>query len=164
MQREMRAAAATTSVSPPSQEAEQQAEKYLTFRVGIDAFAVPFSRVREIMSMQEITAAPESPAFVKGTINLRGKIVPVVDLRLKFGLPGREHKPRTCMVVVQIEEPTAGKLIVGIIVDTVVEVLTLRAGDIRNGAARVGGKIKTLLDLDRLLSTEEMHSLVAVCY
>jgi purine-binding chemotaxis protein CheW len=157
MQREMRAAAATASVSRPSQEVEEQAEKYLTFRVGGDAFAVPFSRVREIMGIQEITSVPGSAAFVKGVINLRGKIVPVVDLRLKFGLPQREYKLRTCIVVTQI-----GTLTMGIVVDSVAEVLVLRADHIQNGVAKVKGKVKTLLNLDVLLSAEEMQGLASV--
>jgi purine-binding chemotaxis protein CheW len=164
MQREMRAVAATTSVSHPSQEVEHQAEKYLTFRVGSDVFAVSFGRVREIMGVQKITAVPGSPAFVKGTINLRGKIVPVVDVRLKLGLPEREYKLRTCIVVVQIESQAAGKVTIGVIVDSVAEVLALRSNDIQNGIAKVQGKVKTMLDLDRLLSTEEMNNLVALCY
>jgi purine-binding chemotaxis protein CheW len=162
MHRELRVVAATASVGHLSQEVDQQAEKYLTFRVDGDVLAVPFARVREIMGIQEITAVPGSPAFVKGTMNLRGKIVPVVDLRLKFGLPEREYKPRTCIVVTQIEGPTTGKLIVGIVVDSVAEVLVLRAGDIENGVAKVKGKVKTLLNLDVLLSAEEMQALVAV--
>lgn len=179
MQREMRTVTATTSISPPSQEVEHQAEKYLTFRMGSDVFAVSFGRVREIMGVQKITAVPGSPVFVKGTINLRGQIVPVVDLRLKLGLPEREYKLRTCIVLAQIEaaqieaaqieatqieSPAAGKLTIGIIVDSVAEVLALRPNDIQNGAAKVQGKVKTMLDLDRLLSTEEMNNLVALCY
>ena len=137
--------------------------------MGADVFSVPFARVREIMGIQEIKVVAEPPVFLKGVINLRGRIVPVVDLRLKFGLPEREYKPRTCIVVVQIdnaqiERPTAGKLTVGIIVDSVAEVLTLRASDIRNGVARVKGKVKTLLDIDMLLPAEEIHSLVGVCF
>jgi purine-binding chemotaxis protein CheW len=169
MQREMRAVAAATSANRPSQEVEHQAEKYLTFRVGTDVFAVSFGRVREIMGVQKITAVPASPVFVKGTINLRGKIVPVVDLRLKLGLPEREYKLRTCIVVVQIEAaqieaPAAEKVTIGIIVDSVAEVLALRPHEIQNGIAKVQGKVKTMLDLDRLLSTEEMNHLIAVCY
>jgi purine-binding chemotaxis protein CheW len=158
MQREMRAVAATTSVSSPSQGVEQKTDKYLTFRVGSDAFAVPFDRVREIMGVQEITPVPGSSVFMKGVINLRGKIVPVVDLRLKLGLPEREYKLRTCIVVTQI-----GKLTMGIVVDSVAEVLDLRASDIHNGVAKVKGKVKTLLNLDVLLSAEEMQALAVVC-
>jgi purine-binding chemotaxis protein CheW len=164
MQREVRTVSATTAVSSPSREKEDRAEKYLTFRMGPDTFSVPFVRVREIMGIQEIKVVPQPPVFLKGVINLRGKIVPVVDLRLKFGLPEREYKPRTCIIVVQIDNPTAGKLTMGIVVDSVAEVLTLRPSDIQNGVVRVKGKIKTLLNLDVLFSTEEMRGLVAACF
>src|SRR5260370_6104975 len=129
MQREVRAAGATTSVDSPSQKAEHPAEKYLTFRMGADVFAIPFVRVPEIMGVQEIKPVPGSPAFLKGVINLRGTIIPVVDLRLKFGLPEREYRSRTCIVVVQIDSPTAGKLTIGIVVDSFADVPTLRARD-----------------------------------
>ena len=169
MQREVRTAGATASASSHSQEAEHQAEKYLTFRVGADVFSVPFARVREIMGIQEIKVVAEPPVFLKGVMNLRGRMVPVVDLRLKFGLPEREYNSRTCIIVVQIEDlqlrsPTAEKLTMGIVVDSVAEVLTLRASDIQNGVVRGKGKIRTLLNLDVLFSTEEMRSLVAACF
>ncbi len=176
MQREVRTAGATTSASSHSQEAEHQAEKYLTFRMAADVFSVPFARVREIMGIQEIKVVAEPPVFLKGVINLRGRIVPVVDLRLKFGLPDRGYNSRTCIIVVQIEDlqlrsedlqlrsPTAEKLTMGIVVDSVAEVLTLRASDIQNGVVRGKGKIRTLLNLDVLFSTEEMRSLVAACF
>src|SRR5216684_6545799 len=169
MQREVRTAGATTSASSHSQEAEHQAEKYWTFSMAADVFLVPFVRVREIMGIQEIKVVAEPPVFLKGVINLRGRIVPVVDLRLKFGLPEREYNSRTCIIVVQIEDlqlrsPTAEKLTMGIVVDSVAEVLTLRASDIQNGVVRGKGKIRTLLNLDVLFSTEEMRSLVAACF
>ncbi len=164
MQREVRTAGATTSASSHSQEAEHQAEKYLTFRMGADVFSVPFARVREIMGIQEIKVVAEPPVFLRGVINLRGRIVPVVDLRLKFGLPERGYNSRTCIIVVQIDSPTAEKLTMGLVVDSVAEVLTLRASDIQNGVVRGKGKIRTLLNLDVLFSTEEMRSLVAACF
>src|SRR6266853_3691075 len=169
MQREVRTAGATTSTSSHSQEAEHEAEKYLTFRMGADVFSVPFVRVREIMGIQEIKVVAEPPVFLKGVINLRSRIVPVVDLRLKFGLPERGYNSRTCIIVVQIEDlqlrsPTAEKLTMGLVVDSVAEVLTLRASDIQNGVVRSKGKIRILLNLDVLFSTEEMRSLVAACF
>ena len=164
MQREVRTAGATTSASSHSQEAEHQAEKYLTFRMAAGVFSVPFARVREIMGIQEIKVVAEPPVFLRGVINLRGRIVPVVDLRLKFGLPERGYNSRTCIIVVQIDSPTAEKLTMGLVVDSVAEVLTLRASDIQNGVVRGKGKIRTLLNLDVLFSTEEMRSLVAACF
>ena len=79
-----------------------RAGKYLTFSLGSEEFGIPVLKVREIMGVQEITAIPQTPAYVKGVINLRGKVIPVVDLRAKFGLPQKEYTKRTSIVVVQI--------------------------------------------------------------
>ncbi len=111
--------------------ADQRVGKYLTFQLGNEEFAIQVLRVREIMGIQEITAVPQTPGYVKGVINLRGKVIPVVDLRLKFGLAELEYTARTCIIVVQIESE-AGKLMIGVIVDAVSEVLTLQAGDIED--------------------------------
>src|SRR5690348_4127362 len=119
-----------------------EAGKYLTFRLGGEVFAIDVLRVREVMGIQEITALPESPAYVKGVIHLRGKAIPVVDLRLKFGLPEREFTRRTCIIVVEIKNRTAGQFLIGLIVDRVSEVLTL--------PAKAKNKIKILSELDTL--------------
>jgi purine-binding chemotaxis protein CheW len=147
--------------------------KYLTFMLGREEFAIQVLKVREIMGIQEITAVPQTPAHVKGVINLRGKVVPVVDLRLKFGLPEIEYTQRTCIIVVQVLSGGIA-LHTGIIVDAVSEVLNLAAGDIEDtpdfgggnsaanyllGMAKVKGKVKILLDIDRLLSCQEVHGL-----
>ncbi len=136
----------------------------MTFRLGSDTYAVPCTRVQEIMGVQEIKVVPSAPVFVKGVINVRGKIVPVVDLRLKLGFFEREYKRRTCVIITQIENSTAEKLTIGIVVDSVAHVLTLKASDFRNGSAKVNGKVNILMDLDILLSPEEMDRLIAVCY
>lgn len=120
---------------------QKEASKYLTFRLGNDLYALEVSRVREIMGVQEITALPQAPAYVKGVINLRGKAIPVVDLRLKFGLPEQPFTRRTCIVVAQ---RTAGQLLIGIIVDRVSKVSTLEIHPYRT-------KIKILPDFDTLL-------------
>ena len=116
------------------------------------------------MGVQEIKLVSSAPVFLKGVINVRGKIVPVVDLRLKFGFSERAYQRRTCMIVTQIENSTAGKLTLGIVVDSVAHVLTLKPGAFNTGSARVYGKVNILLDLDILLSVEEMDRLIAVCY
>jgi purine-binding chemotaxis protein CheW len=164
MQREMRAVVAATSDNPSCQEVDRHAEKYLTFRLGSDTYAVPCSRVQEIMGVQEIKTVASAPIFVKGVINVRGKIIPVVDLRLKLGFFEREYKRRTCMIITQIENSTAEKLTMGIVVDSVAHVLTLKPGDFQNGSAKVNGKVNILMDLDSLLSSKEMDRLIAVCY
>jgi len=151
---------------------DQRAGKYLTFHLGNEEFAIQVLRVREIMGIQEITAVPQTPSYVKGVINLRGKVIPVVDLRLKFGLPELEYTPRTCIIVVQIESD-AGKLMIGVIVDAVSEVLTLQTGDIEDtpdfgsgvatpyllGMAKIKGKVKILLDINMVLSSQDLQAL-----
>src|SRR5690349_15162640 len=104
-----------------AQKVDQRVGKYLTFQLGNEEFAIQVLRVREIMGIQEITAVPQTPDYVKGVINLRGKVIPVVDLRLKFCLPEIEYTQRTCIIVAQIDGRTAGKLLIGIIVDGVSE-------------------------------------------
>jgi purine-binding chemotaxis protein CheW len=129
-------------------------------------------KVREIMGIQDITAVPQTPAHVKGVINLRGKVIPVVDLRLKFGLPEQEYTQRTCIIVVQLRSES-GPLSMGIVVDGVAEVLNLAAADIEDtpdfgdgtntpyllGMARVKGKVKILLEIDQVLTSQDLHGL-----
>jgi purine-binding chemotaxis protein CheW len=152
--------------------ADPRAGKYLTFRLGNEEYAVQVLHVREIMGIQEITAVPQTPSYVKGVINLRGRVIPVIDLRLKFGLPEIEYGQRTCIIVAQIES-LAGKLQIGVIVDCVSEVLTLQANDIEDtpdfgngvdsnyllGLAKIKGKVKILLDIDKVLSAQEAQSI-----
>jgi purine-binding chemotaxis protein CheW len=173
---------ATSAATLAQQKADPRAGKYLTFCLGNEEFAIQVLRVREIMGVREINAVPQTPSYVKGVINLRGKVIPVVDLRLKFGLAELEYTQRTCIIVVQIEvahiEPSraesgAGHLEIGVIVDAVSEVLTLQAGDIENtpefgsgvvmpyllGMAKIKGKVKILLDINRVLSAQEAAGL-----
>jgi purine-binding chemotaxis protein CheW len=171
----METMAAITQINNAPQRQDQRSGKYLTFRLGNEEFAIQVLRVREIMGVQEITAVPQTPEYVKGVLNLRGKVIPVVDLRLKFGLPEIEYTQRTCIIVAQIESP-AGKLLIGVIVDAVSEVLTLQAGEIEDtpdfgsgvatpyilGMAKVKGKVKILLDIDMVLGGLEMHGLGGV--
>jgi purine-binding chemotaxis protein CheW len=124
-----------------------KASKYLTFRLGGEVFAIDVLRVREVMGIQKITTVPEAPAYIKGVIHLRGKMIPVVDLRLKLGLPEREATRRTCIVVAQIENGPRGQLLIGLIVDRVSQVLTL--------PAKTKSKVKILSDIDTLLPARE---------
>src|SRR5580704_2420661 len=110
---------------------DQRAGKYLTFILGREEFAIRVLKVREIMGIQDITAVPQTPAYVKGVINLRGKVIPVVDLRLKFCLPQIEYTKRTCIIVVQVQSGGVS-LQTGIVVDEVSEVLNLAAADIED--------------------------------
>lgn len=154
---------------------EQLAGKYLVFHLGREEFGIQVLKVREIMGIQDITAVPQTPVFVKGVINLRGKVIPVVDLRAKFGLPAIDYSQRTCIIVVQVEGD-AGGMLMGIVVDGVSEVLNLAAGEIEDtpdfgqgvetpyllGMAKVKGKVKILLDISQVLSTAELKGLEAV--
>jgi purine-binding chemotaxis protein CheW len=150
---------------------DERVGKYLTFLLGREEFAIRVLKVREIMGIQDITAVPQTPTYVKGVINLRGKVIPVVDLRLKFCLPEIEYTKRTCIIVVQVKAGR-GFLHTGIVVDEVSEVLNLSAADIEDtpdfgdgagsassyllGMAKVKGKVKILLDIDRVLSGQEL--------
>ena len=159
-----------TPGNPASQKLDQRAGKYLTFALGNEEFAIQVMRVREIMGIQETTAMPQAPGCVRGVLNLRGKVVPVVDLRVKFGLPELDYTERTCIIVVQIENQE-GKLMIGIIVDRVSEVLTLRADDIEDtpdfgsgvttphilGMAKIQNKVKILLDINMVFTTQEVE-------
>src|SRR3954449_6539405 len=110
---------------------DSRAGKYLTFHLINEEFGVRVLKVREIMGLQEITAVPQTPVHVKGVINLRGKVIPVIDLRLKFGLPNAEYAQRTCIIVAQVQGET-GAILMGVVVDGVSEVLNLTAADIED--------------------------------
>lgn len=156
-------------------QADARAGKYLTFQLANEEFGICVLKVREIMGLQEITAVPQTPAHIKGVINLRGKVVPVIDLRLKFGVSTAEYTQRTCIIVTQVQGE-AGLVMMGIIVDGVSEVLNLAASEIEDtpdfgeevagqyilGMAKVKGKVKILLDIDRVLSTQDVHSLSSI--
>lgn len=163
--------AATLNSGAPAR-TEDRAGKYLTFRLAREEFAIQVLKVREIMGIQDITAVPHTPAYVKGVINLRGKVIPVVDLRLKFGLPEVDYDRRTCIIVVQIQHQGV-MLLTGIIVDAVSEVLNITASEIEDtpdfgdgvetpyllGMAKTKGKVKILLDIDRVLTAQELQGL-----
>lgn len=152
--------------------ADTRAGKYLTFHLGNEEFGVRVLRVREIMGLQEITSVPQTPCHVKGVINLRGKVIPVIDLRLKFGLPSAEYGQRTCIIVAQVQGESR-PILMGVIVDAVSEVLNLTgveiedtpdfgedaAGNYLLGMAKVKGKVKILLDIDKVLSSQDLRGL-----
>jgi purine-binding chemotaxis protein CheW len=143
--------------------------KYLVFALAGEEFAIPIQKVREIKGFEDITAVPQAPSYVKGVINLRGKVVPVVDLRRKFALPEVEHSPQTCIVVLQIRGEYC-RIWMAVIVDGVSEVLQLNNADIECpprfgkgvktpyllGLAKVKGTVKVLLDLDEVLRSNDL--------
>jgi purine-binding chemotaxis protein CheW len=144
------------------------AGKYLTFTLGRESYGIAVIKVREIIRPINITAVPQMPVFIKGVINLRGKVIPIVDLRLKFELPEAKDTERTCIVVVQVILSTGTKALMGLVVDGVEEVTNIAAADIEPtpdfgscldtayilGMAKIKGAVKTLLDIDKLLNAE----------
>ena len=160
------------SSAPAPVIASKLAGKYLTVVLDNEAYGIAVLKVREIIRMQKITPVPQMPAFVKGVINLRGRVIPVVDLRVKFGLKA-EFAERTCIVVVQVKLPTEQIVQMGLIVDSVEEVVTLTNEEIEPtpdfgtkidtsyllGMAKVKGQVKTLLDIDRVVAPETVQAI-----
>ena len=149
--------------------------KYLTFSLAREEYGIGILKIKEIIGMMPITTVPQTPKFVKGVINLRGKVIPVLDLRLRFGMPAMDYNERTCIIVVEIEGKS-GMIMMGLVVDSVSEVLNIKAEDIENtptfgaklnteyilGMAKMEGGVKILLEIDRVLSTEEILSITSV--
>jgi purine-binding chemotaxis protein CheW len=143
--------------------------KYLTVSLDNESYAIAVLRVREIIRLQKITPVPQMPEFVKGVINLRGRVIPIVDLRVKFGLKA-EVADRTCIVVVQVSLAAGHNVQMGLIVDGVEEVVTLSGNEIEPtpefgtrvdtsyllGMAKIKGLVKTLLDIDRVVASGQM--------
>jgi purine-binding chemotaxis protein CheW len=162
-----------SSAAPLPLGANNRGGKYLIFHLGAEEFGTEVLKVREIMGMQDITAIPQVPAYVKGVINLRGKVVPVIDLRLKFSMDAQEYTARTCIIVMRTCS-SGQELTVGMIVDGVVEVLNLGTSDIEDtpdfgpgvdipyliGMAKTKGKVKILLDIDQVLASDELDRFV----
>lgn len=143
--------------------------KYLSFSLAKEEYGIGILKVKEIIGMMPITTVPRTPPFVKGVINLRGKVIPVVDLRLKFGIEEMGYTERTCIIVVEIASQ-ASSVLTGIVVDSVSEVLNIKGADIEEtpnfgakfdtdyilGMAKISGGVKILLDIDKVLSAEEI--------
>lgn len=162
----------TAVLAAPTKTKEERAGKYLAFHLGPEEFGIQVLKVREIMGIQEITAVPHTPLHTKGVINLRGKVIPVVDLRLKFGMAEMVYSSRTCIIVTEVEGET-GPMMIGAVVDGVSEVLNLVAADIEDtpdfggevsttgllGMAKVKGKVKILLDIDQVMTQQDLKEL-----
>jgi purine-binding chemotaxis protein CheW len=146
--------------------------KYLTFNMAEEEYGIGILKIKEIIGMLPITSVPQTPEFVKGVVNLRGKVIPVIDLRLRFGMPTMDYTERTCIIVVEIDGQ-AGTIQVGIVVDSVSEVLNIKGEDIEKtptfgaklntdyilGMAKMEGGVKILLDIDQVLNSEELSLL-----
>ena len=146
--------------------------KYLTFALGPEEYGLEILKVREIIGYMDITAIPKTPEHVKGVINLRGQVIPVVDIRTLFGMQTKEVTEQTCIIVVEITM-SGRKLSTGVIVDQVSEVLDIAGEEIEEapqlgssvdtdfilGMGKVGGSVKILLNIDRVLSGSGLETL-----
>ncbi len=146
-----------------------QDNKFLQFELDGEYYGVDILKVREINGMMDITAVPQTPSFMKGLINLRGKVVPVIDLRLKFGLREAEYDERTSIIVIEFRS-IHGQVQMGIVVDTVSEVINIPARNIESapnfgvrlksdyirGMAKAKDRVIIILDIDLILTDEEL--------
>lgn len=148
---------------------DTQKGKYMTFKSGDETYGLGISYVNEIIGIQAITEIPETENYIKGLINLRGKIIPVVDVRLRFRKEPREYNDRTCIIVIDVKST-----VIGLVVDTIAEVVTISDNDIvpppnlgNNaqtnkyvyGIGKVGKDVKLLLDPDKLLNDSDIEAL-----
>ncbi|MDR2725628.1 MAG: chemotaxis protein CheW [Candidatus Adiutrix sp.] len=148
--------------------------KYLTFALAREEYGIGILTVREIIGLMPIRTVPQTPTFVKGVINLRGKVIPVVDLRLKFGMEEIEHTERTSIIVVDVGGTASDQpMHIGIVVDYVSEVINIKADEIEAppafgaelnteyilGMAKVSQSVKILLDINRILGAEDLSGL-----
>lgn len=150
---------------------EELQGKYLTFKLGVEEYALAILKVQEIIRMQPITRVPKSPFYIKGVINLRGKVIPIVSLSLKFDMPEPEETALTCIVVVQVER-NDHEVIMGVVIDSVSEVLDIQGEAIEatpdfgstidtefiQGIGKIGEHVKMILDIDRVLSLNELET------
>ncbi|HVM60248.1 MAG TPA: chemotaxis protein CheW [Verrucomicrobiae bacterium] len=150
-------------------EMAHRAGKYLTFKLGAEEFGLEILKVQEIIKMMDITRVPRTPDFVRGVINLRGKVIPVVDLRLRFAMEAKATTDKTCVIVVQVRRDNL-TVTMGTIVDEVSEVLDIGGeqiepapefGEMVNtdfivGMGKVGKRVVMLLDVDKVLSQQEL--------
>jgi len=151
-------------------EEDTQKGKYLTFALDYEFYGIEIKHVTEIIGVQTITNVPELPEYIRGIINLRGKIIPVMDVRLRFRKPFREYNDRTCVIVVDIRDAS-----IGLIVDRVSEVIAIPDGDIVDppelnssrhayikGIGKVGAEVKLILDCDKLIDYDDSEQLAAL--
>jgi len=151
----------------------QKAGKYLTFTLHDESYGIDVLKVREIIRQTTITVVPQMPAYVRGVINLRGKIIPVMDLRLRFGFADAASTDHTCIIVVQVKLPDGKAAQMGLVVDGVEEVANIAGADIEEtpdfggqiaadyivGMAKIKGAVKTLLDIDGVVGADALQQI-----
>jgi purine-binding chemotaxis protein CheW len=160
---------ASANEKEPKGSVSEREGKYLTFMLAGEEYGIGILKIKEIIGMMPITVVPRTPAFIKGVINLRGKVIPVVNLRLKFGMEEMAYTDRTCIIVVEIGSQN-GTILMGIVVDAVSEVLNIKGSDIEDtptfgvnldtayilGMAKMDGNVKILLDINKVFGNEEL--------
>ncbi len=148
------------------EEEDTQKDKYLTFRISNEDYAIEIRHVTEIIGIQRITEVPDTPHYVRGIINLRGKVIPVIDVRTRFNLPGKEYGDRTCIIVVNLNDSATG-----LIVDEVSEVLSILEKNIDpppttnkgaksryiNGIGKINDQVKIILNIDHILNDSDIE-------
>lgn len=151
---------------------ELQEGKHLTFSLGKETYGIPIQHVQQIIGMMDITEIPHTPKFIKGVTNLRGKIIPILDLRLKFELPPIDYTDRTCIIIVEMHVNGIKKWM-GVVVDAVSEVLNIQSSEIEpppqygtqtendflTGMGKVKGKVILLLEMQKVLNQEDLKLL-----
>ena len=164
---------ATQQLEPAVAASRSKAGKYLTFTLHNESYGIEVLKVREIIRLTTITVVPQMPAYVRGVINLRGKIIPVMDLRLKFGFAEAESTEHTCIIVVQVKLPDGKPAQMGLVVDGVEEVANIAGADIEEtpdfggqiatdyivGMAKLKGAVKTLLDIDGVVGATALKTI-----
>jgi len=169
------AVAEKPGVSEKTDVGMQLAGKYLTFKLAEEEYGLEILKVQEIIQMQSVTKVPRTPDYVRGVINLRGKVIPVIDLRKKFNLPTVSDTEKTCIIVVQIQQAES-RVTMGTIIDEVKEVLDIKAENIEEtpsfgasintefimGMGKIGSSVKILLDIDKVMSVRELSDIKKV--
>jgi purine-binding chemotaxis protein CheW len=150
---------------------DTQANKYLFFKIGLESYGIGIRHIIEIIELQTISAVPDMPDYVKGVINLRGKVIPIVNLRLRFNIAERDYDDRTCIVVAEID-----RVLIGLIVDTVEEVMEIPESNIEppprfktvsgkdryiSGMGKVGEQVKILIDVEKIVRDEDIGGMAA---
>ena len=161
----------TTAIAPVLSAAARRAGKFLTFRLGDEEYGIEIQKVQESLGSMAITTVPGTPRHSGGIVNLRGKVIPIIHLRRKFGMDDVETTAETCIIVVQVQSVP-----MGLIVDRVSEVVNIAAAEVEDvpvfgadvdttfllGVAKHGGRVHLLLDIDRVLSTAEVVDVSAI--
>lgn len=162
----------TAKTTTSSDNTQTTSGKYLTFVLAGESYGIPVLKVREIIKLVPVTAVPQMPPYIKGVLNLRGRIIPVLDMRVKFGMGEPVNTDHTCIVVVQVMSASRATISLGLVVDSVEEVSSISSGDIENtpdfgttldtsylvGMAKIKGKVVSLLNIDRCLGAAELEA------